>query len=282
MPQLGLATLNHSPLFGLPPELDAVVAATSQAGFGYLAPDVFWLRTLREGGSPPEVVAERLEARGLGCLELAGLAIADAETTAAELSELVDYARALRPLFVNTRVLVPVAATAIEGLRRCGEALAECGARIALEYSRGTQLRSIAEARELLTKARVPGAGITVDTWHFFDCRDDWRSLAELPLDELATVQFSDGTPPPPDEWNRTGWMHETTNRRELPGDGTLDLVRFSEGPKTTANLQHPHILPLFDSGEVDSFLFYVMPYGEGESLRQRLEREKQRGSSTS
>ncbi|HEX6091057.1 MAG TPA: protein kinase, partial [Gemmatimonadales bacterium] len=40
--------------------------------------------------------------------------------------------------------------------------------------------------------------------------------------------------------------------------------------------LQHPHILPLFDSGEAGSFLFYVMPYVEGESLRDRLRREKQ------
>ena len=51
---------------------------------------------------------------------------------------------------------------------------------------------------------------------------------------------------------------------------------RFLAEIKTTANLQHPHILPLFDSGEADSFLFYVMPYVEGESLRDRLERERQ------
>ncbi len=51
---------------------------------------------------------------------------------------------------------------------------------------------------------------------------------------------------------------------------------RFLAEIKTTANLQHPHILPLFDSGEADSFLFYVMPYVEGESLREKLEREKQ------
>ena len=51
---------------------------------------------------------------------------------------------------------------------------------------------------------------------------------------------------------------------------------RFLAEIKTTANLQHPHILPLFDSGQVDSFLFYVMPYVEGESLRERLDREKQ------
>ena len=51
---------------------------------------------------------------------------------------------------------------------------------------------------------------------------------------------------------------------------------RFLAEIKTTANLHHPHILPLFDSGEADSFLFYVMPHVEGESLRQRIDREKQ------
>jgi Tol biopolymer transport system component len=51
---------------------------------------------------------------------------------------------------------------------------------------------------------------------------------------------------------------------------------RFLGEIETTANLQHPHILPLFDSGEADGFLFYVMPYIEGESLRERLGREQQ------
>ena len=53
---------------------------------------------------------------------------------------------------------------------------------------------------------------------------------------------------------------------------------RFLAEIKTTANLQHPHILPLFDSGEVDGFLFYVMPHVQGESLRERIDREKQLG----
>ena len=51
---------------------------------------------------------------------------------------------------------------------------------------------------------------------------------------------------------------------------------RFLAEIKTTANLQHPHILALFDSGTVDGTVFYVMPYVEGESLRDRLSREKQ------
>ena len=51
---------------------------------------------------------------------------------------------------------------------------------------------------------------------------------------------------------------------------------RFLAEIRTTAHLQHPHILPLFDSGEADGLLFYVMPLIEGESLRDRLDRETQ------
>src|SRR5439155_709711 len=51
---------------------------------------------------------------------------------------------------------------------------------------------------------------------------------------------------------------------------------RFLREIRLTAQLQHPHILTLIDSGEADGFLYYVMPYVEGESLRQRLEREGQ------
>ncbi len=55
-----------------------------------------------------------------------------------------------------------------------------------------------------------------------------------------------------------------------------IGAERFLHEIKVTANLQHPHILPLHDSGEADSFLYYVMPLVEGESLRERLNREKQ------
>ena len=51
---------------------------------------------------------------------------------------------------------------------------------------------------------------------------------------------------------------------------------RFLNEIRVTANLQHPHILPLYDSGAADHLLFYVMPFIEGESLRQRIGREKQ------
>jgi eukaryotic-like serine/threonine-protein kinase len=57
-----------------------------------------------------------------------------------------------------------------------------------------------------------------------------------------------------------------------------LGAERFVQEITTTAQLQHPHILPLFDSGQADGFLYYVMPYIEGETLRTKLDREKQLG----
>ena len=51
---------------------------------------------------------------------------------------------------------------------------------------------------------------------------------------------------------------------------------RFLREVEIAARLNHPHILALYDSGETNGFLFYVMPYVAGESLRHRLEREKQ------
>src|SRR5438034_6064969 len=62
-----------------------------------------------------------------------------------------------------------------------------------------------------------------------------------------------------------------------LPGLAAyLGAERFLKEIQIAARLSHPHILPLHDSGEAGGFLYYVMPYVEGESLRERLTREKQ------
>src|SRR6476661_10266153 len=54
-----------------------------------------------------------------------------------------------------------------------------------------------------------------------------------------------------------------------------LGTNRFLNEIKISARLDHPHILTLIDSGAADGFLYYVMPFVRGESLRQRLTREK-------
>ena len=55
-----------------------------------------------------------------------------------------------------------------------------------------------------------------------------------------------------------------------------LGSERFLREIEIAATLQHPHILPLYDSGQAGGLLYYVMPFAEGESLRQRLAREPQ------
>ncbi|MEP7325992.1 MAG: protein kinase [Gemmatimonadota bacterium] len=55
-----------------------------------------------------------------------------------------------------------------------------------------------------------------------------------------------------------------------------IGAERFLREIETTASLRHPNILPLYDSGEADGLLYYIMPFVEGESLRDRLDREKQ------
>src|SRR5580765_8653254 len=56
----------------------------------------------------------------------------------------------------------------------------------------------------------------------------------------------------------------------------SLGPARFLQEIKFAAGLAHPHILPLHDSGDADGFLYYVMPFVEGKSLRDRLTQEQQ------
>src|SRR6188474_631296 len=57
-----------------------------------------------------------------------------------------------------------------------------------------------------------------------------------------------------------------------------LGSQRFLQEIKVTAGLQHPNILPLYDSGGTDDILYYVMPYVQGESLRAKMKHEGQLG----
>ncbi len=96
---------------------------------------------------------------------------------------------------------------------------------------------------------------------------DRYRVLRELGAGGMATVYLA----------------HDLKHERDVaikvlhPDLGAaLGGERFLSEIRTTARLQHPHILPLLDSGEADGLLYYVMPLVTGETLRARLERERQ------
>ncbi len=98
---------------------------------------------------------------------------------------------------------------------------------------------------------------------------DRYRILSRLGEGGMATVYLAE-------DLKHDRKVAVKVLRPELAA--VLGADRFVQEIKTTANLQHPHILPLFDSGEADSFLYYVMPYIEGETLRAKLDRETQLG----
>ena len=93
---------------------------------------------------------------------------------------------------------------------------------------------------------------------------DRYRIERELGAGGMATVYLAAGPQARPQG------RASRSCKPELAA--VLGAERFVLEIKTTAALQHPHILPLFDSGDADGFLFYVMPYIEGETIREKLE----------
>ena len=94
---------------------------------------------------------------------------------------------------------------------------------------------------------------------------DRYRIVRELGRGGMATVYLAEDTK-----------HHRQVAIKVLRPDlsAAIGAARFVQEIELTANLQHPHILPLFDSGEAGGHLFYVMPFVEGESLRDRLKRD--------
>jgi serine/threonine-protein kinase len=93
---------------------------------------------------------------------------------------------------------------------------------------------------------------------------DRYRVDDELGVGGMATV------------YRARDLKHDRIVAIKVPHRGNLDSVsaaRFLQEIRTTARLQHPHILPLYDSGSAEGKLFYVMPFVEGESLRERIAR---------
>jgi len=96
---------------------------------------------------------------------------------------------------------------------------------------------------------------------------DRYRLERELGAGGMATVYLAD-------DLKHGRRVAIKVLRPELAA--VLGAERFVQEIRTTAQLQHPNILPLFDSGEAAGFLYYVMPYVEGETLRNRLDRVRQ------
>lgn len=206
------------------PDLPRQIAAAGAAGFSGFGADAFSIARSVEHGTSVERLAELVADAGMRTFELPTLMVsADGEATRAEIARLAGYAKVLRPEFVQLNVEGELDGAVIDGLRRAGDAFGTEGTRLAIEYLPWLPaIKDIASTLDLLERARVEGAGVLVDTWHFTESGDTWADLEALPLESLAYVQFDDHPPRESDDL-----VQETLMRRVMPGEGRFELERF-------------------------------------------------------
>ncbi len=224
MTTLCFNAFNESAWFGGVPDLPRQIRAAARVGFDAIGLDVYSLTAYRKAGGRFETLAEQLQQAGIRCPEIASLMIGeDPASIEAQLAEFEPAVRALRPdwILVNCDH-APSAASAGE-LRRAADRLGRHGARLAVEFLAITRIRTLADALELIDRSGVADAGVLLDSWHFFLGPDSWDSLAELPMERLAYVQFDDHPAITTDDLRV-----ETVDHRVFPGEGLFDLERFS------------------------------------------------------
>ena len=222
MVEFCFATLNHSPLVADAHErVDIVrqIDATAEAGFTLVELDVFSLRAWRDSGGTLRDVVVRLADQGLSCYAMAGLNVYDDYARSlAEVHDLAEICAAFNPRWL----LLRLAGSLEPGLEFLNEHLDlfDPAIQLGFEPSPFTVLRTIGDASAAVDA--IGSGAVIVDSWHFFATGADWDALAALPDERLAYVQLDDALEPSDNA------QHDTLHRRALPGEGNLDLARFS------------------------------------------------------
>ena len=198
-------------------DIDTPGLVSAAAGAGFSAVGMTGPRADADG-------AALLAASGLRCHEILALVVSpDEESTLGQAQRLAEAAAAVRARWVLTTFLAPLNAVTAPLIRRCATVFGGAGARMAVEFSPLGAVPSIPDALAVVEAAGSSQAGILIDTWHFFNGNSTWEQLEQVPLDQIAYIQFTDALPP-----ISANMMKETMHRRAIPGEGTLDLRRFT------------------------------------------------------
>lgn len=191
----------------------AQVDAASAAGFRSLG--IF----AEQAGSAAHATFKEA---GIGCHEVMALVITGNEdATLKSAQRAAAAAEMMEARWVTTIFHSPISAITPALVARCAATIAESGAAMAVEPHPFGPVSSIAAGLEMLECAGS-GAGLLIDSWHFFFGDNTWADLEKIPLDLISYVQFDDAP-----KVASSDLMSETMNRRVMPGEGTFELARF-------------------------------------------------------
>lgn len=213
LPVAGSGATAEPPVFRLDEILDGIVAA----GFHSVGLD-----DITVGERAATSVAKALHARGLTCSDVGILHAGEEEVTKASARRLAGLAQATGAatciaILADRGPRAPLAA-----LEVAARTLDGTGIRLALEFASYGSLATLSEAIELCAAVGWERCGLLLDSWHVLHGRIPWPSLEALEGSHVALVHLNDaphtaGADP----------VHDSRFRRELPGEGALDLERF-------------------------------------------------------
>lgn len=219
-------SINWSPYFGeSSTSVFALVEAAAEAGFAWISFDELLLKAAQRDSISLAELGKVVESARLQTLAIHSLGIsgsADVDTAAAE--PLLVAARELSAPYLHCGVTAEVDDELLESVKRIATRARECGVALAIEFLPFLPVASIAETRAVVEACEDAGAGMVVDSWHFFHGPDGWEELESLEPAEIAYVQFDDHP-----ALESRDILAETTMRRVLPGLGEFDLHRFAQ-----------------------------------------------------
>jgi sugar phosphate isomerase/epimerase len=198
-------------------DLDTYLGAVAAAGFPCVS------LSINQLAAGPARAASLLATHGLRCSDLMSLSLSrHDDEVMARAAELADAASVLGVEYVLSLFWTRVNEESIDRFGRCADMMQRAGTRLALEMPPIGELNSISAAGSVVNAVGFGRASLLIDTFHFSRGLSTWEELESFPLEGLGYVQFDDALPPESDDV-----MHETTDRRAMPGDGELELERF-------------------------------------------------------
>jgi sugar phosphate isomerase/epimerase len=222
--------VNWSPFVGFEkPNLKEMIGAAASAGYRWITLDKASIAYYTGHDGTLATLRAEIEGHGLKMLGLQDLSINDdVAAVEADTRKLVETGAALGARYLQAGITAPLGDKVVAATRAAHLICQDAGMDIAMEFLPFLPLASIGQTLDVLDAAGMTGPNVVVDTWHFFNGPDGkaadggWATLAGIPVERIAFVQFNDHGPLESDDL-----LAETIEKRVMPGEGIFDLGRF-------------------------------------------------------